>query len=277
MAAEGVKGTADILKQAEAGAALFKQDEELELDQAAAQAFKDEEDAKITALKAEADALTGKDNKKARAEKGKEAAALERTDKYIDAVRVLKGTQPKNGNFVKNSGAATAKVVDAPAADAVPEVAETAEGADAKDSTKKAKADDKKPKKAESAGISKAERDELEKIKTQIIDLKKQLKEEGMSGGQMNKDERVVAMVTRMNELKEKESPGSTQKDAKKDGEKKGKKNLSAGKEAEVATLEQEIEEYRNKLTKDFGYSKKDIAADPDMLEMTAKLKQLTK
>lgn len=271
---EGVKGTADMLKQAEAGLALFKTDEELELDQGAAQAFKDGEDAKIAALKAEAEALTGKDNKKARAEKGKEAAALERTDKYIDAVRVLKGTQPKNGNFVKAPAAVEAKAVEAPAAAAEPEVAEAA---DAKDSAKKAKADDKKPKKTESAGLSKAERDELEKIKTQIIDLKKQLKEEGMSGGQMNKDERVVTMVTRMNELKEKESPGSTQKDGKKDGEKKKGKALSADKQAAVDALSQQVEEYRNKLVKDFGYSKKDIAADPDMVELTEKLKQLQK
>merc|ERR1712187_230197 len=99
-----------------------------------------------------------------------------------------------------------------------------------------------KPKKAmEAAGISKAERDELEKIKNDIITLKKELKDQGMSGGQMNKDERVVAMVTRMNELKEKESPGSTT--AKKDEgkEKKGNK-LSAETEAELARLNDEIE-----------------------------------
>jgi len=263
---EVVRGTAEMMKQAEAGAKLFKAEEELELDAVAAQAFKDGEDAKIAALKAEADALTGKDNKKARTEKSKEAAALERTDEYIDAVRVLKGTPPKHGNFVKCSGSAPAKAVEAPPAAAAPEPV----------SEKKAKVDDKKPKKTESAGISKAERDELEKLKTQIIDLKKQLKEEGMSGGQMNKDERVVAMVARMNELKEKESPGSTQKDGKKDGPKKGK-SLSAGKEAEVAALSKEIEDYRAKLQKEFGYSKKEIAADPDMAELVEQLGRLQK
>merc|ERR1712174_16358 len=90
-----------------------------------------------------------------------------------------------------------------------------------------------KPKKAtESAGISKAERDELEKLKNDIIARKKELKEQGMSGGQMNKDEQVVAWVARMNELKEKENPGclTAQKEEKKEGK---KKKLSADQEKE--------------------------------------------
>lgn len=40
-----------------------------------------------------------------------------------------------------------------------------------------------------------------------------------MSGGQQNKDEEIVKMVARMNELKEKQDPGSTKK------EKEGKKD----------------------------------------------------
>merc|ERR1712228_925982 len=104
------------------------------------------------------------------------------------------------------------------------------------------------------------------------------LKETGMSGGQINKNEEIVAMVTRMNELKEKESPGSTTaaKDEKKASG--GKKKLSAEAEAELATLEKDIEEYRMKLAgPEFGYSKKEIQADPDMMEMTAKLRTLKK
>merc|ERR1712007_44672 len=83
--------------------------------------------------------------------------------------------------------------------------------------------EDKKEKKKESAGISRAEKDELEKLKNQIIDKKKALKEQGMSGGQMNKDEEIVAWVARMNELKEKENPGglAAQKEDKKKGKKK--------------------------------------------------------
>merc|ERR1712139_14985 len=120
-----------------------------------------------------------------------------------------------------------------------------------------------KPKKQESAGISKAERDEPEK-----------LKEQGMSGGQMNKDEQVVAWVTRMNELKEKENPGclSAAKEEKKEGK---KKKLSADQEKEKRELEQQIEEYRNKLKTEFGYTNKDIKADPDLNEMLARFNAL--
>merc|ERR1740129_1295555 len=114
-------------------------------------------------------------------------------------------------------------------------------------------------KKAESAGISPDERKELEKLKTDIIAKKASLKETGMSGGQINKDPDIVSMVARMQELKEKESPGSTTagKDEKKASG--GKKKLSAETEAERAKL------------------KKDIEADPDMMEMNAKLKTLKK
>merc|ERR1712203_758537 len=167
-------------------------------------------------------------------EKSKEASALNKTKDYIDAELVTKGKPPKHGHFVRT--AATA-----------PKVAAAAEAVAVTDDKKTADKKDKPKKAMEAAGISKAERDELEKIKTDIITLKKELKDQGMSGGQMNKDERVVAMVTRMNELKEKESPGSTSKDAKKDDNKK-KKVLSAGQEAEVANLTREIEEYRTKL-----------------------------
>merc|ERR1712070_1117169 len=100
--------------------------------------------------------------------------------------------------------------------------------------------DDKKPKKQESAGISKAERDELEKLKNDIIARKKELKETGMSGGQINKDEQVAAWVVRMNELKEKENPGAlaAAKEDKKEGK---KKKLSAEQELEKKKLEEDI------------------------------------
>merc|ERR1712232_1200081 len=131
--------------------------------------------------------------------------------------------------------------------------------------------EEKKPKKQESAGISKAERDELEKLKNDIIARKKELKESGMSGGQMYRDEQVVAWVARMNELKEKENPGclTAAKEDKKEGK---KKKLSAEQEAEKKNLEQQIEEYRTKLKTEFGYTNKDIKADPDLNDMIAKL-----
>merc|ERR1712190_371047 len=88
---------------------------------------------------------------------------------------------------------------------------------DAKQEAEKKKKDDKKPKKQERAGISPAERDELEKLKTDIISRKAELKAQGLSGGACNKDETVVAWVTRMNELKEKAEPTLAEGDKKKD------------------------------------------------------------
>merc|ERR1712060_1028037 len=91
----------------------------------------------------------------------------------------------------------------------------------------------------------------------------------GMSGGQINKDAEIVAWVARMNELKEKESPGSTT--AGKDDKKAPKKKVLGSEAAK------EIEEYRLKLKSEFGYSNKDINADPDMVDMQAKLKAMKK
>merc|ERR1712066_1148892 len=107
------------------------------------------------------------------------------------------------------------------------------------------------------------------------IAKKASLKESGMSGGQINKDPEIVAWVARMQELKEKECPGSTT--AGKDGKKEKKKVLGSDAAKEVEALEKEVEEYRQKLKAEFGYSNKDINADPDMLEMQAKLKALKK
>jgi len=266
---DNVKGTSELLKQAEAGMALFKADVEAETDKDAAKAYKDEADAKFKALEAEAAALTGKDNKNARTAKSKEASAIKKEEKYVDAERVLKGNQPKFGNFIKAGSAPAPKEEKKEAAPAAP----------AEEEKKEEKKDDKKKpaKKTESAGISPDERKELEKLKTDIIAKKASLKETGMSGGQINKDPEIVSMVARMNELKEKESPGSTTagKDEKKASG--GKKKLSAETEAELAKLEKDIEEYRTKLAGEFGYSKKEIQADPDMMEMNAKLKALKK
>merc|ERR1712176_229526 len=117
--------------------------------------YKDEADAKFKALEAEAAALTGKDNKNARTAKSKEASAIKKEEKYVDAERVLKGNQPKFGNFIKAGAAATAPKE---------EKKDAAPAAPAEDEKKD---DKKKPaKKTESADISPDERKELEKLKT---------------------------------------------------------------------------------------------------------------
>merc|ERR1739838_539402 len=140
--------------------------------------------------------------------------------------------------------------------------------ADAKKAAKPAK-------KAESAGLSQAEKKELDQIKNDIVARKAKLKEEGMSGGQQNKDAQIVEWVARMNELKEKECPGSTQKPDKK--EEKKKKVLGSDMQKAADSLRQEIEEYKTKLRSEFGYSNKDIKADPDLAEMEARLHAIEK
>jgi len=264
-----VRGTREMMLQAEAGLKLFKEVKELEGDKDAATSWKADQDAKIKSIEAEAEALTGSENKKARQAKSKEAAALKKTDQYIDAELVLKGKPPKHGFFVLAGQELPTVEENKPAAGGYNAVTP-----DAKAEPKPGKKDDKKPaKKQDSAGISKAERDELEKLKADIIARKTELKGSGMSGGQINKDEQVVAWVARMNELKEKESPGSTAS-GKKD-EKKKEPKLSGEAQAEIEKLTNEIEEYRQKLVSEFKYSKKEIAADPDMMDMAARLKKL--
>merc|ERR1712113_345327 len=228
---------------------------------AAAEKFKADVDAQIAALDAEIAALTGKENKKERTAKSKEASDLKVGKQYIDACKVLKGLEPKNGFFVmagqEQEQAPKEKPADAPAAAAAAPEAEA--------------------KKEESAGISPAERQELEQLKKDIIDRKAQLKAEGMSGGQQNKDAQVVQWVARMNELKEKESPGSTHKEDKKESKKKSSAPLSSEEQRELDKLRGDIETYKHRLKTEFGYSNKDMKADQDLQDMDKRLAELEK
>merc|ERR1712190_349729 len=172
---------------------------------------------------------------------------------YIDAEKVVKGKEPQNGFWIKKMAAS---------GDEHPSALPAMEQKEEEKKVEKEKKD--KPKKAtESAGISPAERAELEKLKNDIIARKKELKESGMSGGQMNKDEQVVAWVTRMNELNEKECPGSSAGGKKDDKDKK--KDTKSNKTEAVAVIEKEIDEYRLQLISEFKYTPKEIKADLDM------------
>lgn len=256
-----VRGTGGMLTQAEEGMKLFaaQNGAAAEIDKAAAEAYKADIEARISTLEAAAATLTGKDNKKERAAKGKEVAELKAEQRYVDACKIVKGLDPKFGNFIT-------KAAEVPAFEK-PEVIEEAQA-----KQDKAKKDSKKDIKKESAGLSPAETKELEELKQGIVERKAILKEQGLSGGQQNKDEEVVKMVARMNELKEKQDPGSTkkEKDAKKDSKKKTP--LSAEEQKEFAQLQNEIEVYKAKLRSEFGYSNKDMKADPDLKDMEARL-----
>jgi len=255
--------------RAEEGMKLFEGQDggAVEYDADAAKAYLDECDAKIKQMEDEVKALTGKDNKKARTEKSKEVSAAKNDPKYIDATKVCKGLEPKNGNFIKSKTEAPKKV----------EKKEEPKEAPKEEPKKEEK--EKKAKKTESAGISKEERQELEDLKNKIVAKKKaELKAAGMSGGQQNKDPEVAAMVARMNELKEKESPGSTAKAGKDKGDSKKKKGaLTSEEQKEMDDLKGQIEQYRERLVKEFGYSKKEIKADPEMNELEDKLKAFEK
>merc|ERR1712217_726961 len=226
---------------------------------AGAQAFKDTHEAAIKAKEAEAEALTGRGNKKARTEKSKEASAMKNDPKYIDACKVVKGLPAPNGNFMTKTEGAKPAAAEAPKEEA-------------KDEKKQEKKDDKPKKKMESAGLSPDEKKELDKLKNDIIARKSELKAAGKSGGECNKDEQVVAWVARMTELKIKEDPTLADGDKKKGDDKKKEKS---NKTEEKMALEKKVEEYRLQLKSEFGYSDKDIKGDPDRQEMMKQLQKM--
>merc|ERR1712014_568922 len=82
--------------------ALFDKEAEVEYDVDAATAYKEQHDAKMKEKEDQANALTGKDNKKARTELSKEVSAMKTEEKYVDACKVVKGLAPPKGNFVKS-------------------------------------------------------------------------------------------------------------------------------------------------------------------------------
>merc|ERR1712187_143916 len=148
----------------------------------------------------------------------------------------------RNGFFVKSTSGPASPDAKAPPPTPPAEIA--------KDVEKVEKEKASKPKKQENAGISPAERKELEQLKKDIVARKTQLKEEGLSGGQQNKDPQVVEMVKRMNELKE---------------------------QKELDALRGEIEIYKNRLKTEFGYTAKDMKTDEDLLDMEKRLAALEK
>merc|ERR1712087_462064 len=87
----------------------FAEETQYDFDTDGAQAFKDSHEAAIKAKEAEAEALTGKDNKKARTEVSKQASNMKQDPKYVDALKVLKGLPAPNGNFMTKTEAAPSK------------------------------------------------------------------------------------------------------------------------------------------------------------------------
>merc|ERR1719161_2880492 len=129
---------------------LFEQDKgSVEYDQAAAQKHLDECEAAIKTMEEEVKTLTGKENKKAQTEKKKAISAAKNDPMYIDATKVVKGLEPKNGNFIKSKTEAKKPVIK-----------EEPKHVQEEPQKEEPKKDDKTAKKSESAGISKEERQE---------------------------------------------------------------------------------------------------------------------
>jgi len=70
---------------------------------------------------------------------------------------------------------------------------------------------------------------------------------------------------------------GSQKAGKEKGGAGKKKGALTSEEQKQMDDLKQEIEVYRERLVKEFGYSKKEIKADPEMGEMEEKLKAFEK
>jgi hypothetical protein len=128
----------------------------------------------------------------------------------------------------------------------------------------------KKEKKAKD--LSEEEKQQMEKLKNDIVAKKAELKAEGVSGGQINKNSEIVEWVNKLNALKEKEAQlkGSMTEKDKKNDEKSKKGDLK-----EIAKLRDEMDAYKLKLKEEFGYSKQDINKDPDLVEMQQRYKEM--
>jgi hypothetical protein len=226
--------------------------------------------AKVKSLESEMTDLTGKENKKARNARSRVIAEMKKDVNFMDAERILAGkealspmnrdpnTPSKKVGEYDHLFAQKATMPDGKLA----YVAPTADIGVTPKSKKEKKVKD----------LSEEEKNEMEKLKNNIMTKKTELKAEGLSGGAINKDSEIVEWVAKLNALKEKEAQlkgNMTEKDVKK--EEKSKK----GDVKEIAKLKDDIEAYKLKLKEEFGYSKQDINKDPDLVEMQQRYKEM--
>merc|ERR1712224_681343 len=120
--------------------------------------------------------------------------------------------------------------------------------------------------------LSEEEKQQMEKLKNNIVTKKAELKAEGVSGGQINKDSEIVEWVNKLNALKEKEAQLKGDMSAK---DVKNAEKQKNGDEKEISKLRDEIDAYKLKLKEEFGYSKQDINKDPDLVEMQKRFKEM--
>jgi hypothetical protein len=223
--------------------------------------------AKVKMLESEIDAMPGKENKKARNAKSREIAELKKDADFMDAERILVGKEPITPSNKTPQNAPQKKG----------EYEDLFDSFDAGKMYVAAKSESltftsKKKKDKPQKGLSEKELEDMEKLKQNIMTKKSELKAEGMSGGQINKDSDIVDWVAKLNALKEKEAAlkgNMSEKEAKKESTSK------KGDDKEISKLKQDIEDYKLKLKEEFGYTKQEINKDPDLVEMQQRYKQI--
>jgi hypothetical protein len=206
-------------------------------------------------------------NKKARNAKSREIAELKKDANFMDAERILVGKEPitPSNKTPQNSKPKGGEYDDLFAS------ADAGKNYVAAVSTELVFSSKKKKEKA-AKGLTEKELEDMEKLKQNIMTKKSELKAEGMSGGQINKNSDIVDWVAKLNALKEKEAAlkgNMTEKEAKKEAT--GKK----GDPKEIEKLRQDIEDYKAKLKEEFGYSKNEINKDPDLMDMQKRYKEI--
>jgi len=237
------------------------------MNQTSAQSIIKETMTKVKMLESEIETLPGKENKKARNAKSREIADLKRDADFMDAERILAGKEPITPSNKTPQNAPPKKG----------EYDDLFAGCDAgkmyvAPTTESLTFTSKKKKEKPAKGLSEKELEDMEKLKQNIMTKKAELKGEGMSGGQINKDSDIVDWVAKLNALKEKEAAlkgNMTEKDLKQEA--KGKK----GDDKEINKLKQDIEDYKAKLKEEFGYTKQEINKDPDLMDMQKRYKEI--
>jgi len=237
------------------------------MNQASAQSIIKETMTKVKMLESEIETLPGKENKKVRNAKSREIADLKRDADFMDAERILAGKEPITPSNKTPQNAPPKKG----------EYDDLFAGCDAgkmyvAPTTESLTFTSKKKKEKPAKGLSEKELEDMEKLKQNIMTKKAELKGEGMSGGQINKDSDIVDWVAKLNALKEKEAAlkgNMTEKDLKQEA--KGKK----GDDKEINKLKQDIEDYKAKLKEEFGYTKQEINKDPDLMDMQKRYKEI--
>merc|ERR1719224_73023 len=129
------------------------------------------------------DSLPGKDNKKARNAKSREIAELKKDANFMDAERILVGKEPitPSNKTPQNAPPKKGEYDDLFANCDAGKMYVAA-------TTESLTFTSKKKKEKKEKGLSEKELEDMEKLKRNIVTKKSELKAEGMSGGQINKD-----------------------------------------------------------------------------------------